>query len=85
MECRGTNAWTHESELEPLQPSAKLIYYVLAREEPLSVTGVVEQTLLSERTVRDVLDQLERREVVRRRIDVTDARRRLYRLAEPPE
>ena len=81
-----------ESESEPesetdrwepvrdLPPSAKLVAKVLDYEETLTQTGIAEETLLPERTVRYALTRLEDAGVVDSRFSFSDARKRIYRL-----
>jgi len=67
-------------QLETLPPSAKLVFYVLAREQPLTQSGLVEETMLSDRTVRYALNELEGTGVVTSDVYIPDARKSVYRL-----
>jgi DNA-binding MarR family transcriptional regulator len=65
-----------------MPPSAKLVAKALEYEGQLTQTGLAEETLLPARTVRYALSRLEDADVVRSRISFTDARKRVYSLAE---
>jgi len=69
-----------DSVLEDLPPSAKLVYKVLEYDGPLTQKRIVEETMLSARTVRYALERLEDRGVVDEDIYFADARQSLYRL-----
>ncbi len=67
--------------LEDLPPSAKLVYKVLEYDGPLTQKRIVEETMLSARTVRYALERLEDRGVVDEDVYFADARQSLYQLA----
>jgi DNA-binding Lrp family transcriptional regulator len=69
-----------DSVLEDLPPSAKLVYKVLEYDGPLTQKRIVEETMLSARTVRYALERLEDRGVVDEDIYFADARQSLYQL-----
>ncbi|MGB9964170.1 winged helix-turn-helix domain-containing protein [Halobacterium sp. CBA1126] len=69
-----------DSVLEDLPPSAKLVYKVLEYDGPLTQKRIVEETMLSARTVRYALERLEERGVVDEDIYFADARQSLYQL-----
>lgn len=69
-----------ENALEDLPPSAKLVYKVLEYDGPKTQKGIVEESMLSARTVRYALERLENRDVVDEDIYFADARQSLYRL-----
>ncbi|MEE6210993.1 ArsR family transcriptional regulator [Salarchaeum sp. III] len=69
-----------EDVLEDLPPSAKLVYKVLEYDGPKTQKGIVEESMLSARTVRYALERLENREVVDEDIYFADARQSLYSL-----
>jgi len=69
-----------EHALEDLPPSAKLVYKVLEYDGPKTQKGIVEESMLSARTVRYALERLENRSVVDEDIYFADARQSLYRL-----
>ncbi|QDX41821.1 MarR family transcriptional regulator [Salarchaeum sp. JOR-1] len=69
-----------EDVLEDLPPSAKLVYKVLEYDGPKTQKGIVEESMLSARTVRYALERLEKREVVDEDIYFADARQSLYSL-----
>lgn len=72
-----------EQELADMPPSAKLVYKVLQLEEELTQKELIEETLLSQRTVRYALKRLESIGVVEENIYFPDARQSLYRVTEP--
>jgi DNA-binding MarR family transcriptional regulator len=69
-------------DVREMPPSAKLVAKALEYEGQLTQTGLAEETLLPARTVRYALSRLEDADVVRSRISFTDARKRVYSLAE---
>jgi predicted transcriptional regulator len=69
-----------QQELAELPPSAKLVCYTLAHEQPLTQSDLVEETMLSNRTVRYALTKLEESEIVRPDIYIPDARQNVCRL-----
>ena len=71
---------TTEEALTDLPPSAKLVYKVLEYNGQLTQKGIVEESLLSARTVRYALDRLRDEDIVRERLYIQDARKRLYHL-----
>lgn len=77
MEAMGSDT------LEDLPPSAKLVYKVLEYDGPKTQKGIVEESMLSARTVRYALDRLKDRNVVREDIYFADARQSLYKLTCP--
>ncbi|MFB6070985.1 MAG: winged helix-turn-helix transcriptional regulator [Halanaeroarchaeum sp.] len=62
-------------------PSAKLVFKVLEYDGPLTQKQLVEESMLSARTVRYALQRLEDCGVVEERIYFADARQNLYELA----
>ena len=74
---------TREEELGDLPPSAKLVYKVLQYNGQLTQKGIVEESMLSARTVRYALERLEDVGVVTEDVYFADARQNLYDLAEP--
>jgi DNA-binding MarR family transcriptional regulator len=74
-----------DSVLEDLPPSAKLVFKVLEYDGPLTQKRIVEETMLSARTVRYALERLEDRGVVDEDIYFADARQSLYKLTCDPE
>jgi len=71
--------------LEPLPPSAKLVYYVLDAEGRFDQTGLADETRLSTRTVRFAIEKLVAADLVEEGLCPTDARRSVYRIADPSE
>ena len=64
--------------LRELPPSAKLVAKVLEIEAPLSQSGVAEESLLPDRTVRYALNRLEESDLVDSRYSFKDARKQVY-------
>lgn len=69
--------------LEPLPPSAKLVYYVLDAEGRFDQTGLAAETRLSTRTVRFAIEKLVDVDLVEEGFCPTDARRSVYEPADP--
>ncbi|SEV99210.1 MarR family transcriptional regulator [Halobacterium jilantaiense] len=66
--------------VQDLPPSAKLVLKVLEYNGGLTQKQIVENSRLSQRTVRDALDRLQEADVVEKDIYIPDARQNLYRL-----
>lgn len=66
--------------LDDLPPSAKLVYKVLEYDGPLTQKGIVEESMLSARTVRYALERLEGIDVVEEDVYFADARQNLYEI-----
>ena len=76
---------TDEDGLEDLPPSAKLVFKVLEYDGPLTQKQIVEESMLSARTVRYALERLENIGIVDEDIYFADARQNLYSItAEAP-
>ena len=72
-------------DLDDLPPSAKLVFKVLEYDGPLTQKGIVEESMLSARTVRYALERLENIGIVEEDIYFADARQNLYSItAEAP-
>ena len=71
--------------LEPLPPSAKLVYYVLDAEGRFDQTGLAEETRLPARTVRFAVEKLDDVDLVEEGLCPTDARRSVYRAVPTAE
>jgi predicted transcriptional regulator len=69
-----------DEHLEDLPPSAKLVFKVLEYDGPLTQKRIVEETMLSARTVRYALERLQNIEKVQEDIYFADARQSLYSL-----
>lgn len=69
-----------DQHLLNLPPSAKLVFAVLKQEGPLTQKQLLEKTLLSPRTARYGLTQLEEIGAIETDIHFADARQRLYTL-----
>jgi DNA-binding MarR family transcriptional regulator len=67
--------------LADLAPSAKLVALVLAERAPMTQQQLAEETLLSVRTTRHALTELEDAGIVTSRVSFMDARQRLYSVA----
>jgi len=65
-----------------LPPSAKLVYKVLEYDGPLTQKGIVEESMLSARTVRYALERLDEVGVIEEDVYFADARQNLYELSE---
>lgn len=72
-------------ELADLPPSAKLVYKVLEYNGPLTQKKIVEESMLSARTVRYALERLDEVGVITEDVYFADARQNLYELADPDE
>lgn len=68
--------------LLPLPPSAKLILRMLEYEGPMNYEKLLERTALPERTLRYGLNRLVESGLVKKYNDPSDARRKLYALAD---
>ena len=66
--------------LEDLPPSAKLVYKVLEYNGAMTQKGIVEESMLSARTVRYALERLEDIEIVDEDVYFADARQNLYEI-----
>ncbi|MFW6004733.1 MAG: ArsR family transcriptional regulator [Halodesulfurarchaeum sp.] len=71
--------------LDDLPPSAKLVYKVLEYDGPLTQKKLVEESMLSARTVRYALDRLDDCECIDEQVYFQDARQSLYRIPTPAE
>lgn len=71
-----------EERLRELPPSAKFVAKMLERDGPLSQGGLVEETLLPDRTVRYALNRLEEEGLVASRYSFEDARKQVYSLRQ---
>ncbi|AAG19188.1 MULTISPECIES: helix-turn-helix domain-containing protein [Halobacterium] len=69
-----------DETVQELPPSAKLVLKVLEYNGGLTQKQIVENSRLSQRTVRDALDRLQDADVVEKDIYIPDARQNLYRL-----
>ncbi|MFC7225694.1 MarR family transcriptional regulator [Halalkalicoccus sp. GCM10025322] len=69
-------------QLSELPPSAKLVFYVLKQQSPLTQKGICDETLLADRTVRYALTRLDENELIEAQISFSDARQRLYSPSE---
>jgi transcriptional regulator, ArsR family len=74
-----------QDSLDNLPPSAKLVFKVLEYSGPLTQKGIVEESMLSARTVRYALERLEEIEIVDEDVYFADARQNLYQLTKPAQ
>jgi len=75
-------AGTDDETLDDLPPSAKLVYKVLEYDGPLTQKGIVEESMLSPRTVRYALERLDEIDIISEDVYFADARQNLYELSE---
>ena len=75
-------AGTDEEGLDDLPPSAKLVFKVLEYNGSLTQKGIVEESMLSARTVRYALERLEEIDTVEEDVYFADARQNLYQLTD---
>ena len=73
-------AGSDADSLEDLPPSAKLVFKVLEYNGSLTQKQIVNESMLSARTVRYALERLEEIEIVDEDIYFADARQNLYTL-----
>ena len=66
--------------LSDLPPSAKLVYKVLEYNGPLTQKAIVEESMLSPRTVRYALERLSEIDAITEDVYFADARQNLYEL-----
>ena len=66
--------------VEDLPPSSKLVFKTLEWNGKLTQQQIIEESLLSGRTVRDALGRLEERGIVERDVYYRDARQNVYTL-----
>ena len=72
-------------QLSDLPPSAKLVYKVLEYNGPMTQKDIVEESMLSARTVRYALERLEDIDIVTEDVYFADARQNLYEIETPVE
>ena len=68
-----------------LPPSAKLVFKVLQYDGPLTQKQIVQESMLSARTVRYALERLEDIDIVTEDVYFADARQNLYEIEAPAE
>ena len=71
-----------EDSIEDLPPSAKLVFKVLQYDGPLTQKQIVQESMLSARTVRYALERLEDIDAVTEDVYFADARQSLYSIEE---
>ena len=74
-----------EETLTDLPPSAKLVYKVLEYNGAMTQKSIVEESMLSARTVRYALERLEGIDIVSEDVYFADARQNLYQLTDAAE
>ena len=72
-------------DIDDLPPSAKLVFKVLEYKGSLTQKQIVEESMLSARTVRYALERLEAIDVVSEDVYFADARQNLYELTDTDE
>ncbi len=75
-------AGSDEDGLTDLPPSAKLVYKVLEYDGPLTQKQIVNESMLSARTVRYALERLENIGIVSEDVYFADARQNLYQITD---
>ena len=70
----------HDAALSDLPPSAKLVYKVLEYNGAMTQKDIVEESMLSARTVRYALERLENSNTVSEDVYFADARQNLYEI-----
>jgi len=76
---------SEDETIGDLPPSAKLVYKVLQYDGPLTQKGIVEESMLSARTVRYALERLDEIGVIEEDVYFADARQNLYEIVETEE
>lgn len=71
-----------ETPIKDLPPSAKLVYKVLEYHGPQTQMELIDETMLSSRTVRYALSQLEEAGIVKSEVHIPDARQQMYSLRQ---
>lgn len=69
-------------QLSELPPSAKLVFYVLKQQSPLTQKEICDDAMVSDRTVRYALKRLDETELIKAQISFSDARQQLYSPSE---
>lgn len=72
-------------QLSELPPSAKLIFYVLKHQSPLTQKEICDEALLADRTVRYALKRLDENELIETQMSFSDTRQQLYSPSEVGE
>ncbi|MEF8831824.1 MAG: winged helix-turn-helix domain-containing protein [Halobacteriales archaeon] len=73
-----------QEEIEDMPPSAKLVLKVLEYKGALTQKEIIEESMLSARTVRYALERLEEIGVVEEDFYFADARQNLYEVTDVP-
>jgi predicted transcriptional regulator len=73
---------TDPEGIADLPPSAKLVYKVLEYNGALTQKGIVQESMLSARTVRYALERLDEIGVIEEDVYFADARQNLYEITE---
>ncbi|WP_435196720.1 ArsR family transcriptional regulator [Natronomonas sp. EA1] len=69
-------------DIADLPPSAKLVFKVLEYNGPMTQKAIVQESMLSARTVRYALERLEDIDIVSEDVYFADARQNLYQIIE---
>ena len=67
-------------DISDLPPSAKLVFKVLEYNGPMTQKGIVQESMLSARTVRYALERLQNIDVIVEDVYFADARQNIYEL-----
>lgn len=78
----GTMPESQGEDIEDLPPSAKLVFKVLEYNGPMTQKDIVQESMLSARTVRYALERLEDIDIVSEDVYFADARQNLYQIIE---
>ncbi|MDR5656388.1 helix-turn-helix domain-containing protein [Halodesulfurarchaeum sp. HSR-GB] len=70
-----------DNQIQNFPPSAKLVLKVLEYNSALTQKQIVNETRLSQRTVRDALSRLIDGDIVEKNLYVPDARQSLYTIS----
>ncbi|GAA0663780.1 helix-turn-helix transcriptional regulator [Natronoarchaeum mannanilyticum] len=73
---------TDREVLSECPPSAKLVYKVLEHDGELTQQELAEATMLSPRTVRHALSDLDEEGLIDQRVYLADARQKIYSLQD---
>ena len=73
------------NDIDDLPPSAKLVFKVLEYDGPLTQKRIVEESMLSARTVRYALERLQDGDYVDKSVYFKDARQSLYNINSDAE
>lgn len=72
--------YEHREKLREMPPSRVLTYKTLEWEGGLTQKEIVEESMMSQRTVRQALNRLQEEGLVSEKVYIPDARQRLYEI-----